>query len=655
MKNRDLNRQIVVSGILIFAVLFGTLPIYAQTKQDDKGVGLKIVSALPSRDKRWALIVGIDEYQNDVSTLRGSVNDAEALKNVLVNNAGFPENQIILLTTDSTEQDKRPTRENILGALSDLYSRVPEDGLLLFSFSGHGISVGNQAFLIPSNGRFTKNLTLLRNFSIDVSIIKEAIQEIKVKQVLMLLDACRNDPGKGDTPNILTNAYKNGFSFDVANSDVKAFATLYATSVGERAFEFYDKDTKQFRGYFSYAVEEALQGKAANEKGEVTLSRLIDHLETTVPKKVKYDKGETQIPTANYSETYRANQLILAVADKRENNFVPSLSSSSSSKMTWNNFRVTAKNLLKYNYIGEFHDGLAVVNLREKYGFINKNGQEVISPTYDEVDSFSEGFAPVELGDKYFLIDTRGKIVASLKYDIVKSFKEGVAEVRLKGQEGFIDKTGKEVVPTKYGVVYPFAEGLAVVTLDNKYGAIDKTGREIIPLKYDLIRPFSEGLAHAKLDGKFGFIDKSGNEVIPFKYFYVDSFSEGLAMVYFNGRYGAIDRSGKEVIAFKYNWLFKFSEGIAVVELNKKYGAIDKIGREIIPFKYDFLYSFSEGVAEVRLNDKSGFIDKNGREIIPIKYDRIWISSFKKDGFIGVELNGMKGFVDLYGNEYFDF
>lgn len=332
MKNRRLNWQIVVSGILIFAVWLGALLVYAQTKQDGKGVGVKVVSELPSKEKRWALIVGIDEYQNDVSTLKGSVNDAKALKNVLVNNAGFSDNQIILLTTDSAEQDKRPTRDNILGALSDLYSRVPEDGLLLFSFSGHGISVGNQAFLIPSNGRFTKNQELLQDFSIDVSRIKRAIETMKVKQVLMLLDACRNEPGKGDTPNVLTDAYKNGFSFDVANSDVKAFATLYATSISERAYEFFDKETKQFRGYFSHAVEEALKGKAANEKGEVTLSRLIDYLETTVPKKVKYDKGETQIPMANYSETYRANQLILAVA-KKSNSDTPVVSSVNSASL----------------------------------------------------------------------------------------------------------------------------------------------------------------------------------------------------------------------------------------------------------------------------------------------------------------------------------
>ncbi len=415
MKNRRSNWQIVVSGILIFAVWFGALPVYAQTKQDGKGVGVKVVFELPSKEKRWALIVGIDEYQNDVSTLKGSVNDAKALKNVLVNNAGFPENQVVLLTTDSADADKRPTRENILGALSDLYSRVPEDGLLLFSFSGHGISVGNQAFLIPSNGRFTKNPELLQDFSIDVSRIKRAIETMKVKQVLMLLDACRNEPGKGDVPNRLTDAYKNGFSFDVANSDVKAFATLYATSIGERAYEFYDKDTGQFRGYFSQAVEEALKGKAANEKGEVTLSRLIDYLETTVPKKVKYDKGENQIPTASYSETYRANQLILAVVKPGVSVFaIQQPTPSSSQNTSTNRISVTGKmseadfwNSIKNSPDArDFENYLLRIRNGEFTGLFKGTAELKLSQFKNNDENIKDDFAAVTGGT--FMMGTRG-------------------------------------------------------------------------------------------------------------------------------------------------------------------------------------------------------------------------------------------------------
>src|SRR5436190_1551824 len=72
------------------------------------------VKVLPSKEKRWALIVGIDEYEKDVSSLKGAVNDARALRDVLIKQAGFPENQIILLTTDATTRDQQPTRTNIL-------------------------------------------------------------------------------------------------------------------------------------------------------------------------------------------------------------------------------------------------------------------------------------------------------------------------------------------------------------------------------------------------------------------------------------------------------------------------------------------------------------------------------------------------------------
>jgi hypothetical protein len=51
---------------------------------------------------------------------------------------------------------------------------------------------------------------------------------------------------------------------------------------------------------------------------------------------------------------------------------------------------------------------------------------------------------------------------------------------------------------------------------------------------------------------------------------------------------------------------------------------------------------------------KSGFIDKRGREVIPLKYDDVRCVAFRKEGFIGVKLNGKKGFVDIYGTEYFD-
>jgi hypothetical protein len=309
-------------ALLFTAVQLSPTVKSAWTQEQSRVLAHPEVKSLPSKEKRWALIVGIDEYKNDVSSLKGAVNDARALKDVLVKYAGFPANQIVLLTTDAVDPDQLPTRANILDELDSFTHKVPADGLLLFSFGGHGVSIDNEAYLVPSDGRITKNLRLLRDFSVDVQRIKEAIKEIKVDQVVMLLDACRNQPGKGEVANELAEAYKRGFSFDVANSEVKAFATLYATSIGSRAFEFYDKDTRRFRGYFSYAIEEGMKGKAANAHGQITLSNLITYIENAVPKRVKFDKGEVQVPSTEIVG-YKDSELVLAIGGSKASEPAP--------------------------------------------------------------------------------------------------------------------------------------------------------------------------------------------------------------------------------------------------------------------------------------------------------------------------------------------
>jgi hypothetical protein len=58
--------------------------------------------------------------------------------------------------------------------------------------------------------------------------------------------------------------------------------------------------------------------------------------------------------------------------------------------------------------------------------------------------SFSEGLARVELNGKWGYIDKEGKEVIPIKYDWARSFSEGLACVKLNGKWGYIDKEGKE-------------------------------------------------------------------------------------------------------------------------------------------------------------------------------------------------------------------
>jgi formylglycine-generating enzyme required for sulfatase activity len=294
--------------ICLFLVLSILLPPASESQANNQGRDFKVVKNLPDRSKRFALIIGVDEYRDkQINRLYGAAKDARTLADALVRYAGFPADQVTLLATGEAEE-REPSRANILQRLLNLNGAVPKDGLLLISFSGHGMQRGDRAFLLSSDAR-VGSMSLLENTSIGVSQMKAFIRQSGAKQVLMILDACRNDPGgRADAPNPLTGAYR--FDFDTRNQEVEAFATLYATEVGERAYEYTEKN----QGYFTWALVEGLKGEAANERGEVTLSGLVRYLQEKVPKRVLLDLGQEkkQRPWADI-QGYKADELVISI------------------------------------------------------------------------------------------------------------------------------------------------------------------------------------------------------------------------------------------------------------------------------------------------------------------------------------------------------
>ena len=138
---------------------------------------------------------------------------------------------------------------------------------------------------------------------------------------------------------------------------------------------------------------------------------------------------------------------------------------------------------LKYDYIGNFHEGLAKVKLNGKWGYINNKGEEVISPKYDYAGDFHEGLAAVRLNGEWRYINNRGEEVISPKYNYVGDFHEGLAVVELNGKYGYINNKGEEVISLKYDDAGDFHEGLAPVLYKRKE-FIDNTGHIIEELGY---------------------------------------------------------------------------------------------------------------------------------------------------------------------------
>lgn len=141
----------------------------------------------------------------------------------------------------------------------------------------------------------------------------------------------------------------------------------------------------------------------------------------------------------------------------------------------------------KYFLVESLYEGLAVVMRhdekgRDKWGYIDENGKEIIEPKYAGVSNFLEGIAGVTVEDE-----------------------NGVFKC------SYIDKTGNEVMKPHFDSSGGFSEGLAMVVRkdmdgEEKYGFIDKSGKEVLELQYDKVNIFSEvGLlevAKKNSDGK---------------------------------------------------------------------------------------------------------------------------------------------------------
>ena len=93
-------------------------------------------------------------------------------------------------------------------------------------------------------------------------------------------------------------------------------------------------------------------------------------------------------------------------------------------------------------------------------------------------------------GDRRGYIDKQGQVVINPSFDDARWFSDGLAEVRLGGQWGYIDKQGQTVINLQFKGTREFSEGLAAVSVDSdkrrrgrgsrgflsKYGYIDKSG-----------------------------------------------------------------------------------------------------------------------------------------------------------------------------------
>lgn len=177
----------------------------------------------------------------------------------------------------------------------------------------------------------------------------------------------------------------------------------------------------------------------------------------------------------------------------------------------------------KFSKITPASDGLILAEEGKKCFVYNTSGKKIISlddrcaSPVNGIDGFNKGLARIERKGKYGFIDRKGKTVIPVIYDQTGVFSEDFCPVKIKGKWGYINKLGKLVIEPQFEMAYPFNNQFAKVRKNGKIGIINTDGKFQLPNQYDDIQEINDVFV-VELDGLKGLIGKDKSTITPIIY-----------------------------------------------------------------------------------------------------------------------------------------
>ena len=277
--------------------------------------------------------------------------------------------------------------------------------------------------------------------------------------------------------------------------------------------------------------------------------------------------------------------------------------------------------------------------------------------SYENVGVYSNNFCAVQVKEKWGFVDRFGKLRVSTVYSETGAFtKSGYASVvNSKGEAYFIDKTGAKVLVSKdsyasFGLLV--GEIVPAKNANNKFVYLnDKL--EKISSEYDYASSFNNGIAVIKNGSVWQIIDTSFKVIADN---YSDIKLDEKQIAYRNDRlfvsngsegYVLVDKNGKQICKTVFEDAMVFlGDAPAAVKIDGKWRFINKNGDCISDKTYDDARSFSNGIAAICIGGKWGFIDENENIIIEPQFNGA--KDFNEKGSCFVMTNDKWQLLKLY-------
>lgn len=226
-------------------------------------------------------------------------------------------------------------------------------------------------------------------------------------------------------------------------------------------------------------------------------------------------------------------------------------------------------------------NGLAPFESNKLYGYINKNGEEVIEPKFKSVGYFGNEMAWAKTTD-----DLVGYINKKGDWLIQPQYQSGhepdpiynIARVVLNDETKYVLPTGQYLPVGTITAGGDFSEGFAWVRVGEFVGLIDHTGKMVIEPKYTKMERMTDGLINVREGSFWGAFDTNGKVAVPVEYEKINNLSDGLIAVRKNGLWGFVDKTGAVVIEPKFSGIRDFKNGYAAAKEGSTWGLVDKQG-----------------------------------------------------------------------------
>ncbi len=241
----------------------------------------------------WAICIGIDRYDN-LQPLHFARRDAEALRDFFEQEVAFDKVYFFAEDAPPIPTDfGEPIRSTPTGGTLRRFLRIrfeqkflkPSDNFWFF-FAGHGRRERDRDYLMPSDA----DPGNVAETAIPVSLVNERLRRCGAENVILLLDACRNE-GARDGEAVGAEAQPG-------------VVAISSCGPSERSYEI---DELQ-HGAFTYGLLEGL--RLEGENNCATVERLDQHLRFRVPELCRHHQKPRQTPYTQ-AEPIEKRHLIL--------------------------------------------------------------------------------------------------------------------------------------------------------------------------------------------------------------------------------------------------------------------------------------------------------------------------------------------------------